>query len=231
MNSETGTHAVSETWTDSRGRHISTAAALGRGPRAYDQRPCCRHPNTTGSQGPANDRVPVFGRSSQAPALTDANWASRACQTASLSSEARSGCYSPDTAAPTKECAAHDGRQVTQGHFSLLSLSYGAPVPDEPRNTFRPSAKVTSRPFALRDPSFAWKPSTTISSPGVSAPFVRPRRYSTFGVPASIPQRSTLPSGFFTSMRIQVCGFIHSTFVTTPLSLIGLVPSNSAANE
>lgn len=33
--------------------------------------------------------------------------------------------------------------------------SYGAPVPDEPTNSFRPSEKVISLPFALRDPSFA----------------------------------------------------------------------------
>ena len=31
--------------------------------------------------------------------------------------------------------------------------SYGAPVPEEPRNSFRPSGSVTSRPFALFDPS------------------------------------------------------------------------------
>ncbi len=37
-------------------------------------------------------------------------------------------------------------------HFPDFS-SYGAPVPDEPRNSFRPSGNVTSRPFALFDPS------------------------------------------------------------------------------
>src|SRR5713101_956608 len=31
--------------------------------------------------------------------------------------------------------------------------SYGAPVPEEPRNSFRPSGSVTSRPLALFDPS------------------------------------------------------------------------------
>ena len=37
-------------------------------------------------------------------------------------------------------------------HFPDFS-SYGAPLPDEPRNRFRPSENVTSRPFALFDPS------------------------------------------------------------------------------
>jgi len=35
-------------------------------------------------------------------------------------------------------------------------LSYGAPVPDEPRNNVCPLGKVRSRPFARRDPSFDW---------------------------------------------------------------------------
>ena len=38
--------------------------------------------------------------------------------------------------------------------FSGLS-SYGAPVPDEPRNNFVPSVNVMSLPFALFEPSFA----------------------------------------------------------------------------
>ncbi len=33
--------------------------------------------------------------------------------------------------------------------------SYGAPVPDDPRNSLRPSGNVRSLPFALLDPSFA----------------------------------------------------------------------------
>ena len=40
------------------------------------------------------------------------------------------------------------------GWFSGVS-SYGAPVPDEPRNSLWPSANVTSRPFARFVPSFA----------------------------------------------------------------------------
>ena len=33
--------------------------------------------------------------------------------------------------------------------------SYGAPVPDDPMNSFFPSENVMSRPFARRVPSFA----------------------------------------------------------------------------
>src|SRR5689334_23289374 len=63
--------------------------------------------------------------------------------------------------------------------------SYGAPVPVEPRNNLRPSAKVISLPFALFEPSLDWYPSTTIFVPGGREFFVKPRRNKTFGVPAS----------------------------------------------
>jgi len=43
-------------------------------------------------------------------------------------------------------------RRTAAIHFPDFS-SYGAPVPDEPRNSFCPSGNVTSRPFALFDPS------------------------------------------------------------------------------
>jgi len=44
----------------------------------------------------------------------------------------------------------HSEAQEEADHFFG---SYGAPVPDEPRNSFRPSGKVTSLPFARFDPS------------------------------------------------------------------------------
>src|SRR5947207_9976174 len=79
--------------------------------------------------------------------------------------------------------------------FSLASLpSFGAPVPDEPRNSLLPFAKVTSRPFPFIDLSFARKPSTKISVPGSSEALVNPRLSRLFGGPPSIIQRSTLPS-------------------------------------
>src|SRR6267378_138298 len=110
-------------------------------------------------------------------------------------------------------------------------FSYGAPVPDEPTNSFVPSGKVMSRPFARGEPSFAWKPSTVISMPGGSEFLFQPRRSSAFGAPPSTAQRSTFPSGPFTSMWIQECGLLHSILTTVPFILTGLFASNSAANE
>src|SRR5712691_5303604 len=81
----------------------------------------------------------------------------------------------------------------------VFGFSTGAPVPDDPRNSLRPSAKVMSRPFPRLDPSFARNPSTTISAPTGSDSLVKPRRYNAFGGPPSIIQRSTVPSAFFTS--------------------------------
>ena len=66
--------------------------------------------------------------------------------------------------------------------------------------------------------------------PGSSDFLVKPRRNSTFGVPASNAQFSTLPFGFFTSMCSQTCGLTHSIFVTVPFIVTGLFASNSAAN-
>jgi hypothetical protein len=34
-----------------------------------------------------------------------------------------------------------------------------------------------------------------------------------------------------TSTKNQMCGFVHSTFVTVPLTFTGALPSYSAANE
>ena len=44
------------------------------------------------------------------------------------------------------------------GYRPRLSLSYGAPVPDDPRRNFRPSSEVTSRPLARFQRSLAWYP-------------------------------------------------------------------------
>src|SRR5207249_2262025 len=114
--------------------------------------------------------------------------------------------------------------------FFLGSLSYGAPVPDEPRKSVWPLGRVRSRPLARSDPSFDWYPSTTTSMPICSESLVRPRRSSVFGVPASIIHSSVVPSGFFTSTWIHTWGLIHSIFVTAPRNLTGRFASNSALN-
>ena len=41
-------------------------------------------------------------------------------------------------------------RQSYFGASLASAPSFGAPVPDEPMNSLRPSGKVTSRPFALQ---------------------------------------------------------------------------------
>ena len=43
--------------------------------------------------------------------------------------------------------------------------------------------------------------------------------------------RTTAPSGFFTSMCSQECGFTHSIITTSPSSVTDLVESNSAEKE
>src|ERR1700693_2751462 len=89
--------------------------------------------------------------------------------------------------------------------FWLLGVnSYGAPVPEEPRNNLRPSGRVRSLPLHRCEPSFAWYPSTRTSVPGSKDSFVKPRRNRTLGVPASTAQFSTVPSDFFTSTCNQV---------------------------
>ena len=57
--------------------------------------------------------------------------------------------------APTNGEGASEGplsiRDVPPSYFSVASEpSLGAPVPDEPMNSLRPSGKVTSRPLALQ---------------------------------------------------------------------------------
>src|SRR6476659_9600528 len=51
------------------------------------------------------------------------------------------------------------------------------------------------------------------------------------GAPSSISQFTTLPLASVTSMYSRPCGLIHSTFVTGPLSVIGLLRSYCAENE
>src|SRR5262245_39219516 len=122
------------------------------------------------------------------------------------------------------------GLKASGYHYHVYGFSIGAPVPEEPRNSVRPSGSVRSRPLARREPSLARYPSTTMTVPGSSASLVKPRRNSTFGVPASMAHCSTLPPAEGTSMWIQTWGLTHSILLTTAFSnLTGLLASNSAA--
>src|ERR1700686_1885304 len=123
--------------------------------------------------------------------------------------------------------------RLRAARFSYLApgvSSYGAPVPDEPRNNLRPSANVRSLPLARCDPSLDWYPSIAISVPGSKDSFLNPRRNRTLAVPASMAQFITVPSEPFTSTCSQVWGVTHSVFVIVPLKVTGLFASNSAAN-
>ena len=59
----------------------------------------------------------------------------------------------------------------------------------------------------------------------------QPMRKRTDGDPPSTFHRSTEPSGFFTSMCSQECGFVHSIMTTSPVSVTDLLESNSAEKE
>src|SRR5690349_15652887 len=109
--------------------------------------------------------------------------------------------------------------------------SLGAPVPDEPRNSRLPSARIRSAPLARLAPFFARYPSTVISVPGSSDCLVNPRRTSVFGVPLSIIHSVVVPSAFFTLIWIQECGLIHSILITVPFRVMGCLASYSAENE
>ena len=80
-------------------------------------------------------------------------------------------------------------------------------------------------------PSLATQPSTVMSSPSVKVFRVHPWRVSALGAPPSHCHGVSVPSGPRASRYTQMCGFRHSTFVTGPLSVIGLLPSNWATNE
>ena len=49
-----------------------------------------------------------------------------------------------------------DRKTTVWNYWPRRSLSYGAPVPEEPRKNLRPSSNVTSRPLARFDRSLAW---------------------------------------------------------------------------
>jgi hypothetical protein len=72
---------------------------------------------------------------------------------------------------------------------------------------------------------------TLILVPVGSEFLFQPKRSKTDGDPPSIRHRSTVPSGFGTSIVNQECGFTHSIWTTVPSSVTCLVASNSAEKE
>ena len=95
----------------------------------------------------------------------------------------------------------------------------------------RPSGSLAMRMLHVFERSFAMKPSMVIGSPYFRESLLQPLRVSVLGAPPSHCHGCTLPCASFTSRYTQMCGFIHSSFVTAPVSVTGLFASNSAANE
>src|SRR5437667_7445596 len=60
---------------------------------------------------------------------------------------------------------------------------------------------------------------------------LQPFRVSVLGGPPSHCHGCGLPWSSLTSRYTQMCGLAHSTLVTTPLRVTGLLMSNSAAKE
>src|SRR4030095_10066779 len=104
-------------------------------------------------------------------------------------------------------------------------------APEPPRSRRRPSGNRSSRELARSDPSFAWKPTTVTLVPAGTEFRSQPRRSRTDGEPPSIFHRSTVPSGFFTSMCSQECGLTHSIMTTWPSRVTTLLASNSAEKD
>src|SRR5437667_5354939 len=77
------------------------------------------------------------------------------------------------------------GNRVHRHPFFFGTVSYGAPVPDEPRKSVWPLGKVRSRPFARSAPSFDWYPSTMTSMPARTPCLVKRPPSSVLGVRAS----------------------------------------------
>src|SRR5437588_7416304 len=113
---------------------------------------------------------------------------------------------------------------------SQFYLSWASP-PEEPAKTLFPSARVTLAALARFEPSLAREPFTVTVSPILMAFLVQPFLSNIAGEPSSISQFSSLPLASFASTKMRAWGLIQSSFVTGPLSVIGLLRSYCAANE
>src|SRR5271170_7036338 len=101
----------------------------------------------------------------------------------------------------------------------------------EPAKTLLPLGSFTERALQVFELSFASQPSMVSWSPGLMELLLQPLRVNVLGGPPSHCQATTLPFWSFTSRYIQMCGLVHSSFVSVPWRVIGLSPLNSAANE
>jgi len=110
---------------------------------------------------------------------------------------------------------------------SSLGASATASVVGLPSDSSRPFGKRISAADARVSPSRARKASTMMSVPAGSEFLFQPRRSRALGAPPST--RQVVPSAV--RRWIHECGLTHSNFTTLPSSRIGLLRSNSVANE
>ena len=96
-----------------------------------------------------------------------------------------------------------------------------------PSDSSRPFGKRISAAEARVSPSRARNASTMMSVPAGSEFLFQPRRSRALGAPPST--RQVVPSD--TRKWIHEWGLTHSNFTTLPSSRIGLLRSNSVANE
>jgi len=102
---------------------------------------------------------------------------------------------------------------------------------DEPANTCRPSLSFTDRALAVDGSSFDRKPSTEMTLPGLSEFLFQPRRISVVGAASSKSQFLVHAVFIFArddDARVRVR---PSRRMTSPVTVIGLLESYSAANE
>ena len=128
------------------------------------------------------------------------------------------------------------GRKRNENLLARVFLSLSAHCvlpspPEDPAKTLFPSLRVTVVALATFEPSFAKDPFTVTVSPIFREFRDQPRRSNPAVDVNSISQFATLPLASFASMKKRACGLIHSTFVTGPVSVAGLLRSNCAANE
>ena len=97
------------------------------------------------------------------------------------SEEAAATAPSSDNAQPQRSARAENAFSLSSLLFYCWAGRGGASPPDDPANTRRPSASVTTRALAIFEPSLAGEPSTVTSSPTLSDFLVQPFRASTFG--------------------------------------------------
>src|SRR5947209_2817473 len=103
--------------------------------------------------------------------------------------------------------------------------------PSGPANFFEPSGKVISRPAPVFVPSLALYAVIVIVSPSFKASRAKPVRFRVLGGYPSRDQLVTLPAASLTSRWMYIWGFVQSTLVTTPVSVMMVLESYSAAKE